>query len=576
MRGNPEKSERRKGLLALFRSHQVGGEFWVGGVRGNVECRAASSGARTYGRNDVYAESFTSGHNFKFHPASLKKWCDWVYGTGVNHLILHVNIHQPDERKPGIIQWFGTSFNRHNTWFEQSKALIDYTRRCAVLLKAGRPVVDVAYFIGDNAPMMTGPRDPQLPDGYDFDFINSDVLMNRARVIDGRITVSGGPSYAVLVLPKQKEMRPEVARAIQRLAREGATILGPKPSRSPSLQDYPTCDKTVAAIADEVWAGVDGDTVTMRRYGNGMVYDGVGLAEILAERGLAPDVQIISESPLLGAVAGAGKIGVGDQGGIVFQHRTTSADEIFFLANTAHTPAQFTASLRTVGRKPQLWDAVTGKTRDALAFTQRDGRTLIPLRLEPSQSVFVVFSEPIASDAQGPARSNEPGYTPMLELDGAWTVRFAGRGAPDRIVFDALTDWTKHSNPAIRHYAGTAVYEKTFDLPANAAGQTLELELGEVGVIATVFLNGKEAGTVWTTPWRIDVTNLVRPGANTVNIHVTNTWNNRLVADAALPKAQRQSYVSQPYRFDRNAPLAGSGLTGPVRLLQVRPIQRPR
>ena len=144
-------------LLYGSMTDQVGGEFWESDdPLGNVECRAAASCSHIYGRTDVYAEAFTSNRNFKQSPASIKNWCDWVYGAGINHLILHVYIHQPDERKPGIIAWFGTAFNRHNTWFEQSKAFIDYTRRSSVLLKAGRPVIDVAYYIGENAPVDAG------------------------------------------------------------------------------------------------------------------------------------------------------------------------------------------------------------------------------------------------------------------------------------------------------------------------------------------------------------------------------------------------------------------------------------
>jgi hypothetical protein len=188
-------------LLYGSMADQIGGEFWESGsVNGNTEMRAASSAARIYGRTDVYAEAHTSNRTFRQSPAALKRHTDWAFATGVNHFILHVFIHQPDERKPGIAQWFGTAFNRHNTWFEPGKAYIDYLRRSAVLLKTGRPVVDVAYHIGENNPIMTGPPTDQLPFGYDFDHINTDALTHRAKVVNGRIALENGPSYAVLVL----------------------------------------------------------------------------------------------------------------------------------------------------------------------------------------------------------------------------------------------------------------------------------------------------------------------------------------------------------------------------------------
>ncbi len=555
-------------LLYGSQTNQVGGEFWVGGVRDNIECRAASSCGRTYGKRSIYAESFTSSHNFKSHPASLKKFCDWLYGTGVNHLIFHVNIHQPEETKPGIIQWFGTAINRHNTWFEQFKGFADYTRRSAVLLKSGLPVIDVAYYIGENAPMMTGPRNPELPDGYDFDFINSDVLINRASVKKGKIVVQDGPSYAVLVLPNQTIMRPEVSAAIKRLVSQGATVVGPKPSVSPSLQNYPQCDQAVTQIANEVWGEIDGETVKYAKFGQGMVYNGVSLDHVLAKTQLQPDVQVTSESQLTCAAAGAGLLGVGGHGGIVFQHRTGDNTEIYFLANTMRTPADFTVSLRCAGLKPTLWNAVTGTIAEEIAFSQKDGRTHIPLHLEGSESVFVVLKGEIKPDARGSISSNTPDYKKLSTLDGPWQVSFNGQAAPGEIVFEQLTDWTRHSNQAIQHYSGTAVYQKSFTLNKATQGKSLVLELGDVANVATVFLNGKEVGTVWTSPWEIDITRFAVAGKNNLQINITNTWNNRLVADAALPKEKRQSHVSQPYRFNPKSKPSKSGLLGPVKIKQ--------
>jgi len=557
----------------FYGSHtdQVGGEFWESNdPMNNVECRAAASCSHIYGRPDVYSEAFTSNRNFKQSPAVIKNWLDWVYGTGVNHLILHVNIHQPEEKTPGIIQWFGTAFNRHNTWFEQSKAFIDYTRRCSVMLKAGRPVADVAYYIGESAPVMQGPRDPELPDGYDFDYINSDVLIHRAKVEDGRINLPGGASYAVLVLPPQQVMRPEVIDAIRRLVHAGATVIGPRPTTSPSLENYPTCDDEVRRMAGELWGGVDGKSVKERSAGKGRICAGLELTEVLGKLGVAPDIAPVGRNNLVCAAAGAGRIGIRDKGGIVFKHRSLNDSDVYFLANTSDKTAEFTVSLRSSGCEPWLWYAVHGTIAKATAFTQKDGRTLLPLHLDASESVFVVFKGPIDKSARGTADSNTLAYRTIATLDGKWSVRFRGQNAPTKIVFDRLTDWSKHDNVAIRHYAGTAVYEKSFALTDVEAGKQVLLTLGEVGVIATVFVNGKRVGTVWTAPWEIDITSSLKPGNNDLSIRVANTWHNRLVADAALPEEKRQSYVSQPYRFKANAPLARGGLFGPVAIKQAK------
>jgi hypothetical protein len=285
---------------------------------------------------------------------------------------------------------------------------------------------------------------------------------------------------------------------------------------------------------------------------------------------MKPDVRVEGSSNLLCSAAGAGKIGLGERGGIVFKHRSAPGHEIFFLANTSDQPVEFTASLRVNGRKPGFWNADTGIITETAAFAQREGRTFIPLRLDAAESIFVVFSDAIGAEVNGPLASNTPDFEPVASLDGPWTVRFDGQGAPAQTFFETLTDWARHPDRTIQHYSGTGVYEAEFTLQKIAKGRRTVLELGQVAVIATVIVNGREAGTVWTSPWEIDISDVVTEGVNTLQVRVANTWNNRLVADSRLPEPERSSHVSQPYRFDSAAPLDSGGLLGPVRVKLAR------
>ena len=188
---------------------EISGEFWESGNLGSVELRDAASAAHTYGKRQVFAEAWTGGPMDLSTPWSLKKRGDWALCQGINQFVFHVYIHQPwDDRKPGVNAGFGTEFNRNNTWFEMSKSWIDYLRRCTVLLQAGVQVADVAYFIGEDAPKMTGIRQPELPAGYDYDYINADVLLNRARVQQGQLILPDGMSYRLLVLPPTRLTAP--------------------------------------------------------------------------------------------------------------------------------------------------------------------------------------------------------------------------------------------------------------------------------------------------------------------------------------------------------------------------------
>lgn len=559
-------------LLYGSQTDEVGGEFWESSDPiGNIECRAAASSAHIYGKNSVFAEGFTSARNFKASPATMKLWCDWAFGTGINHMILHVYIHQPREKRPGIIEWFGTEFNRHNTWFEQSKAFNDYMRRCAVLLKAGQPVADVAYYIGENSPSMQGPMDPALLPGHDYDSINSDVLINSARVENGRIVLPHGVSYAVLVLPKQTQMRPEVAAAIRKLVSDGALVIGPKPEHSPSLQNYPASDARLKSVADELWGGTD-VTTKGRQHGKGWIYASATLSEVFAKHNIAPDVDLISSPTLRFMVAGTGKLGVNQTGGILFKHRQEKTRDIYFLSNTSDFAADITASFRQSNRIPWLWDAVSGEVRQAQAFTQSEGRTSMPLQLAASESVFVVFEKnpESAQVSSGSVASNTPDYEVLPLLKGKWNVSFAGPDGPMQLVLDQLSDWSSNSDNRIKYFSGTATYEQSFTVAKRPVGKMV-LDLGEVGVIATVLVNDKVVGTVWSNPWAIDISDYIRDGENNLKIQVTNTWNNRMVGDAEKKFEPGKIDVSRAYIYNKQKPLLSSGLLGPVTIKAERP-----
>ena len=360
---------------------EVGGEFWNEGELGSIECRAASSAAHIYGKNKVAVESFTAwGKPYQRYPALLKKRGDWSFTEGTNNMVLHVLITQPyPDKMPGVNAGFGTEFTPNNTWFTQSKAFITYLRRCMFLLQQGKPVNDVAYFIGEDAPKMTGIRDPELPRGYSYDYINAEVLLNRGRVRDGRLVLPDGMSYRLLVLPPLATMRPELLRRIRGLVAQGLVILGPAPSRSPSLQNYPAADSEVKKVAAELWGKVDGKTVKAGRFGKGMVLAGLDMPTALQQLRVLPDVKLASEPT--------------GSSSVLYAHRTTPDAELYFLTNQTDQRIQVAPAFRVTARQPEFWDPVTGRRRPLPEFTAGAGTTTVPLTLEPLQSGFVVFPE---------------------------------------------------------------------------------------------------------------------------------------------------------------------------------------
>ncbi|HKJ68259.1 MAG TPA: glycosyl hydrolase, partial [bacterium] len=257
------------------------GEFWVNRYDAWHwwSSKLASSAAHAYGRKYVGSETFTAGGNnaaWINHPYSLKTLGDYFYCQGINRFIFHEYAHQPwPDFKPGMTMGpHGFQMNRGNTWWNQSADWLTYLARSQYMLQEGRFVADICYYFGENAPN-TLVREHQLrpvpPDGYDYDAFVTDVLM-QLEVENGELVLPGGMRYSVLVLPHfDRTMRPEVLRKIRDLVRNGATVVGPKPIRSPSLSNHPDCDEQVRSLADEIWGNANGTDITRHESGRGRV-----------------------------------------------------------------------------------------------------------------------------------------------------------------------------------------------------------------------------------------------------------------------------------------------------------------
>ncbi|RZK81996.1 MAG: glycoside hydrolase family 2 [Pedobacter sp.] len=524
---------------------EIAGEFWLDGRLGTVENRAAASAAHIYGKIKVSSESFTSaGSAWRAHPANLKARGDRFFTDGINNTLLHVFVHQPDVNpKPGLSAWFGTEFNRGNTWFYDLDLFIQYLKRTNFMLQQGQYVADAAYFIGEDAPKLMGVTDPQLPKGYSFDYINADVIKERLKVKDGRLYLPNGISYGILVLPKQESMRPELLTKIKELVKDGAVVLGPKPLRSPSLQNYPQSESTLKALVDELW-GSNGNKVN--QYGKGMVLTGMDMEEAFELIKIIPDFKTAKEDPVL------------------FIHRELKDGSIYFISNQKNEAININPQFRITGKKPELWDPVTGTIRDLPNFSQNNGTTTIPLQLAANESQFIVFK---TDGTEGNiAKSNFPAASSTIEITNPWMVTFdnTSGGPKTPVLFKALTDWSVNPNDSIKYYSGAAIYTNDFFIKKIDKDKSYVLEMGAAKNIGKVNINGVEVGGVWTPPYRLDVTKALKKGNNKLTIKIVNNWVNRLTRDDGQPAEKR--ITSALFGPDKRGGLESSGLFGPVQI----------
>lgn len=531
------------------------GEFWLNSPTHDKpnDMIDAIHGAHVYGKNIVQAEGFTELRGtWDETPATLKTLLDRNYALGINRIFYHVNAHNPYlDKKPGVtLDGIGLFFQRDNTWYgDGGKALTDYMRRCQALLQYGSPVIDIAVFTGEEMPRRAVLPDrlvPSLPGifgaervesertrlanvgqplrvkpvgvshsanmadpekwinpmrGYNYDSMNKDALLRLATVKNGRIEMPGGSSYRVLVLPLAHQLMPD-------------TTLSPE----------------VRSKVDEmIKAGV-------------IVPELPYVKDDFGAYGLDRDV-VLPEN-------------------VAWTHRRNNEDnvDLYFISNQEETPREFTASFRVAGRVPELWDPMTGEIDRNLDWKTVDSRTEVKMDLAGAGSAFIVFSQPTEATAgTAPVRNEKQ----ELLNTGKWNVKFSTTGR--EIVSDTLFDWTSSEYNDVKYYSGTATYTTTFKAPKFGKNDRVMLDLEGLHDVATVVVNGKECGIVWTAPYQVDITDAVKKGKNNLSIAVTNTWANALLGADEGNAPFDGIWTNGKYRRAEKT-LIPAGLTGPLKL----------
>jgi len=464
-------------------SDEIGGEFWVGGNLGTIECRAASSSAHIYGKSRVYAEAFTSGLDLGRHPYVFKARGEEMFCEGINHFVLHVVAHQPRDGVPGKNPWFGTPFHRNTPWFNESRDWVKYIQRCHYMLQQGEPVANVAVYIGDFAPQMTGPADP-VPGGYDYDYIGSDAILNNFNVVKGKWVVYDeknpkriAASYDLLAIPKSGYTRPQVLKRLEALKQAGG--------------------KVVESVPVPV--------------------------EALQSQGVSP---IVSDSTCA----------------LRWKARQVDDGMLFFLSNFGKA-GQFETTLKVTGKVPELFNPVTGKITKIARYKSEKNGTRICINVnDRSDSFFVVFRDKQTAPSVLKVQAAGKDVTPAdLELSYDRKDRLTAESLRKGTYTLTMSDATEKSmaietdSQLLPVGAGwtttnkdekgfSVLKETTFAVPAGfGKGQRVYLDLGSVSVMAKVTLNGTVFDTLWMPPFELDVTDVLKSGENRLQVVVTST-----------------------------------------------------
>jgi hypothetical protein len=457
-------------------SDEIGGEFWSTGNLGTIECRAASSACHIYGKRRVYGEAFTSSLRLEHHPYIFKARGEELFCEGINHFVLHVYAHQTRDGVPGKNPWFGTAFHRNTPWFNQSRDWVKYLQRCHYMLQQGEPVADVAVYIGDFAPQMTGPANP-VPLGHDYDYIGSDAVLRKLQIVDGEWVVHDehdsariASRWMALAMPKLKHIRPHVLERLDLLKKSGGRVIDAIPVTATALKD----------------AGI-----------TPIVYD--------------------TSCPLR------------------WKARRLDDGMLFFLSNFGKV-GTFEATLRVTDKAPQSFNPVTEQITKLARFKSVADGTRVTIDVKDrSDSFFVVFRDrpagpSVVGASASPAELDlyyDQRNQLMAESPKAGTYDLTmSDGTKREVVIERDSQTFAIEGPwqATRKGGYSVLQETTFELPVGfGREQRVTLGLGKVSVMAKVTLNGKTFDTLWMPPFALDISDALNPGRNHLQVLVTST-----------------------------------------------------
>jgi hypothetical protein len=543
--------------------------------------RWASSASHIYGRPITSSETWTWLHSpvFRATPLDVKAEADLHFLQGINQLIGHGWPYTPEGVEyPGWRFYAAGVYDEKNPWWIVMPDLALYLQRMSHLMRQGQPANDVALYLPNSdvysrftaghVHMIDALREyigedivaRVLEAGYDFDFFDDDALKNAGRVEKGSLAL-GPNKYRVVILPNVEHIPLDSLRKLEEFVKGGGILIATRrlPERAPGLQTTEAEQRQVREISGRLFEGPSAPA----RF---VADENRQLASTLNGQ-LRPDVALAPSVPEIG-----------------FIHRRTNDAEIYFLANTSNMPRSVKATFRVEAVQAEWWNPMTGQVSAAESQAQAGVGTTVALDLEPYASRVLIFSKRTLARA---AATGSATATPPVDLSTGWRVTFGQNTAP--VMMEQLRSWTE--NEETRYYSGTATYEREVIVPASMLekGQTVRLDFGEGKAIpvqplkagmqtwldapvreaAVVYVNDRRAGSVWCPPYSLDVTTLLRGGANKIRVVVGNLALNYM-AGRRLPDYRllnlRYGERFQAQEMEKVQAIP-AGLLGPVRLI---------
>lgn len=591
------------------------GEFWYQHSRWTTEdvrfahgdsldllqmVKGPTAAGNIYQKPQVEMEAFTSWRQWQTGPYDIKSIGDRAFAEGMNRVVVHGASHNPEGTGyPGIVYHAGTHYNDKRVWWPKVKPFNDYLSRISYMAQEGSFYSDVLYYHGDQAPNIVRAKnqDFSVGSGYDYEVVNTDILLRDLTVEDGKLVLPGVGEYHVMVLDPSDTINPLVLEKIIELANQGGIILGKKPQGKPGLSFDEWSTEEVQTKISNNWTTVGTQNPSRENLSSGKIIDGMSALEALQLLGIKPDIAYSGQKL---------------NGPLDYIHYKTEDLSYYFVRNTTDTWLTKNVNFRETGKVPELWNPVTSDQHSLSVYNVLEDQISIPLTFKPNDAYFIVFregdeqpawEEMVTTEGDIPAYevTNE-GYVfrdlgevrlqkadqvnefstgnQSFSIEGEWQLEFPDIwGAPQTATFPELISWTESETEGIRYFSGVGTYHKTFDFTFEESELGSEyrvyLNLGDLEKVGEVWLNGDPLGITWAKPHEYDITEYIQSGNNALIIEIANVWANRVIGDARTG----EDFTTTNITNVRGTPweevsLVPSGLLGPVSV-ELRKVVQP-
>ena len=539
-------------------------EFWAGNsgttslpsytASKNTNVDFPASAALFYDKKILGAEAYTGFTHYSESPWELKPFGDRAYCSGINQLILHSYVHQPTDSLPGLtLGGFAAPFNRNTSWFNFAGSWMDYHARMQYMLQQGQMQADVLYYVGDQLPQyLEAGNAVNVPKGYQIHVANYDVLKNKLAIKNGKLTF-GSVAFSLLTLPENMGMELPTLLRLEELVKAGLVLYGPRPTRLLSMNGIKNNDLRFKQLVEKIWGKVDGASVKERSYGKGKVYWGESMNTVLQKIKLKPDFETLST----------------DTTTFLYTHRSSGNKEIYFVFNQENKVNTRDLYFRSVSSSVKEYNPMDGSIKPIAFSKTADGRTKIPFSFGANASRIFVFEQ--GNDKAVNPNELRKEVTELTDFKGTINFDTRGYGKIEPVNISHLQSLTEFKNTDIKYFAGFATYNINFKAPASYLNtkEKVLLDLGEVGVTASVVLNGQLLGTVWNANTQFDISSLLK-AENSLQVVVGNEQRNRIIGDFIEFGKLKNNWTTAPIKdyLDKDKQLKPAGLIGPIELIR--------